>query len=473
VLEDLAFEAHRAQPDLAGTADIDEGNLVKRLLHLKRNPGAHAAQLVAYLQDRSGLLVERGNGVFTFPHRTFQEYLAACRLTGGSFPQEVADLARNDPGRWREVTLLAGAKAASGAVATVWYLADALCFREPGSPGACPEDEWGALLAGQAVAESADLSRIGEANEEKLARLRRWLLHLMRTESFPVVERAAAGKALAVLGDPRFDPRRWYLPSEPDLGFLEVPAGSFLMGSDSEDDPELDTDEGPRHEVTLPVFWLGRYPVTVGQFAVFAEESGHSMESSCWRDGALSMPVTDVSWLDALAYCNWLGERLRELALDTRGRASGSETLWSGLVSGSLHVSLASEAEWEKAARGQEGRTFPWGAQPDANRANYDDTGLGDRSAVGCFPGGIGPYGHEELSGNVWEWTRSRQRRYPYRRQDGREDFKNTPGDQRVVRGGAFHVTSRGIRCAYRYWPNPFVRDVVIGFRVALSPFPL
>ena len=150
------------------------------------------------------------------------------------------------------MVLLAGAKAASGTPASVWYLADALCFREPGNPGVGPKDEWGALLAGQTVVESADLVRVGEANEPKLKRLRRWLLRLMRAEDFPALERAAAGKTLAVLGDPRFDPDLWWLPKEPDLGFVEVPAGSFPMGSDPEDVPKSETweNESPRHSVT-------------------------------------------------------------------------------------------------------------------------------------------------------------------------------------------------------------------------------
>ena len=378
VLEELAFEAHRAQPDLAGTADLDEGRLIARLLHLNRNPGANAGQLIAYLRDRSGLLVERGNGVFTFPHRTFQEYLAACHLTGGSYPQEVAELGRKDPGRWREVVLLAGAKAASGAIAGVWYLADALCFQEPADAKAGSKDDWGALLAGQAIVESANLSRIGEANEPKLARLLRWLVSLMRRDDFPVLERAAAGRALAALGDPRFDPQLWCLPKEPDLGFLEVPAGAFAMGSDESKDPESFDDERPRHTVVLSEFWMGRYPVTVGQYRVFVEATGYQPRDHHWQEGLSTQPVVWVTWGDALAYCRWLDERLRGLAsgLGGEGRLS---ILWSDLAAGKLQVSLPSEAQWEKAARGTGGMLYPWGDKVDANRANYADTGLREK----------------------------------------------------------------------------------------------
>jgi formylglycine-generating enzyme required for sulfatase activity len=472
VLEELAFEAHRAQPDLAGTADLDEGRLVARLLHLTRNPGANAGQLVAYLRDRSGLLVERGNGVFTFPHRTFQEYLAACHLTGGSYPQEVAELGREDPGRWREVVLLAGAKAASGAVAGVWYLADALCFREPGDAEARPRDDWGALLAGQAVVESANLARVGEANEPKLARLRRWLVHLMRSESFPVLERAVAAKALAALGDPRFSPEHWWLPKELNLGFVEIPAGPFQMGSDPEEDSASYEDERPRHSVTLPGFWLSRYPVTIGQYRAFVEASGYRPADPDWQDGFSTQPVVWVSWNEALAYCQWLGERLRDLASGSE-RERGSPDLWSGLALGSLRASLPSEAEWEKAARGVAGLNYPWGPKADANRANYDDTGLGERSAVGCFPGGASPHEVEELSGNVWEWTRSLDGGYPYEPIAARENLEASSESLRVLRGGAFYDDSGDVRCASRGRASPVDRDVYVGFRVVLSPFPL
>jgi predicted NACHT family NTPase len=181
VLEELAFRAHGAQAELLGTADVPEGDLVSRLMHLSRNPGANPRQLVDYLRDRSGLLVERGQGVYTFPHRTFQEYLSACHLTGGTFPEELADLARKEPGRWREVLLLAGAKAARGAGSTVWSLADALCYLDPEDPRRSVEDLWGALLSGQVVAESADLARLGKANEAKLERLRKWRIEAMRS----------------------------------------------------------------------------------------------------------------------------------------------------------------------------------------------------------------------------------------------------------------------------------------------------
>lgn len=142
----LAFEAHRDQPTLIGTADITQNKLVEALMRLQQNPDVRPARLIEYLRDRTGLLEPRGVGIYAFPHRTFQEYLAACHLTDVGFPDELAELFRSKPNRWREVALLAGAKAVRGTASAAWTLAEALCFEEPSAQKSAEESSyWGAF----------------------------------------------------------------------------------------------------------------------------------------------------------------------------------------------------------------------------------------------------------------------------------------------------------------------------------------
>jgi formylglycine-generating enzyme required for sulfatase activity len=475
-LNELAFDAHASQPELTGAADIPGDRVVGGLFRINQSPDVNPARLVEYLSDRAGLLLPRGNNVYAFPHRTFQEYLAACHLTDCDYPEELADRVKADPERWREAALLAAAKAAEGASASLWLLVDALCDGEPDSAKGA-QDLWAAQIAGLAVAERGELGKVTPRAKPRIERVGRWLVQAMRSTRLPPVERARAGDALGKIGDPRFLPReQGCLPIGQDLGFLEIPMGTFLMGSDKKRDPAAYPDEMPQHEQRdFPLFYMARYPVTVDQFRAFVEDSKHPIgDPNCLR-GRPNHPVVRVSWSEAWAYADWLTEKLVAW--------TGTPVWMSRLLAGEgedgrrWRVVLPSEAEWEKAARGTDGRIYPWKDEADPNKANYDKAGIGGTSAVGCFAAGASAYGCEEMSGNVWEWTRSLwpnkvdgSEGYPYDAGDGREVRRASSSLHRVVRGGSFVDLDRPVRCAIRLHTLD-VRSGHIGFRVAVSPY--
>ena len=251
-----------------------------------------------------------------------------------------------------------------------------------------------------------------------------------------------------------------HLPDDPLLGFVEIPAGSFLMGSD----PDIDTlaydverwSAGqPQGTVDVPAFFIGRSEVTVAQFGAFVRAAGHAANPQALA-GPPIHPASFVSWPDALAYCRWLEELLRDSAATPPELAN--------LLAEGWRVTLPNEAQWEKAARGDDGRIFPWGNELRRDRANFATVRPAPAGELACPEC---PYGLSDMSGNVWEWTRSPWQPYPYDETDDREGLE---GDALwVMRGGSFSDPVRNVRAAIRGAAGPDVRREFIGFRVVIA----
>ena len=220
------------------------------------------------------------------------------------------------------------------------------------------------------------------------------------------------------------------------------------MGSDLAKDGDAYSSEQPQHTVDLPEFYISKYPVTNVQYAAFVQSTAHRVPEHWENDkipsGKERHPVRYVSWDDAVAFCEWLSRETGKL------------------------FQLPSEAEWEKAARGTDGRTYPWGDKlPTTDLCNFDHN-VGDTTPVGKYsPEGDSPYGCVDMASNVWEWTRSLYEDYPYDQEDGREDL--SARGMRVLRGSSFEDTKDIVRCASRGGHAPYVCFGISGFRVSFS----
>jgi formylglycine-generating enzyme required for sulfatase activity len=424
-----------------------------------------------------------GERQFTFPHRTFQEFLAACHLAAqDDFPAACARLARAAAGHWQLVLPLAArlAKVERGASAADELIGGGSVtdLRERRSPDA---DDWTcAILAGTQLLEIGLGSiRKRERTHAIEARVTAWIAAALPPHpdegGLPAAQRTYAGDLLASLGDPRFDPQRFHLPADEMLGFVHIPAdAAFRIGTrkaNAQQVREITGSQVPDREINddltpTPAFYIARYPVTVAQLRTFVEATGRAPgDANALRDPD-NRPVRYINWHEALAYCDWLNETLANAAVldGTEAARLVREESW--------RVALPSELEWEKAARGGlADAVFSWGDTPDPNRANYWDSEIGTTSAVGCFP--ANGFGLSDMIGNVWEWTRSGYAPYPYQGDDGRERPEPKEDDRLVVRGGAWNHLPDHARCAIRLRPRPDYRDFSLGFRVVLRSAPV
>lgn len=466
-----------------------------------------------------------------FHHQLLQEYLAALevlrrreagedlarlwqapRLREAMPPAEAGewDALPEPPGTgWEETTVLA-----CGLAADAPALVEAVRAHNPNLAGRC----W--LEAGTAWAEAAQTELKPKLQQDLLAELYDPRMHLRA--------RLQAGYTLGHLDDPRFEPQVINGVKVIPPALVPVPGDTYTIGS-GDDDKAAVKAERPQHTVDLPGFAIGKWPVTNAEYACFMQAGGYKDEQwwetqlarrwlrgedvtggqltailrtwtslrsnpnwkeayqqagifspqaiqawewlvglseeeevkaavirgmslksrECpqyWFDTTYSnpsQPVVGITWFEANAYCAWLSA------------AAGRP------------FRLPTEAEWEAAARGLDGRVFPWGNDWDSGRANTIEGRVQKTSPVGAYAAAdsAGPFEGEDQAGNVWNWTSSLYRPYRYQADDGREDPQAE--GERCVRGGSWNYDRRLARCAYRSGLVPVYFG--LGFRV-LSP---
>ena len=447
ILAPLALWMHEVNP---GLGLVKREALRRRLATVyeergEDNPQAAARQFLSDVRDHAGLLLERGPGEYGFIHLTFEEYLAAVAVALQG-PTEVTPIVEQlsryvGDAAWREVARLAVCylgiiqqrEEAAGAVV------EGLLERAPGAPGEA------AVLAGEAVLDACPAGVPARSRERTITAL---VPAMQNAEVAPPLRRQA-GWLLGQLG---------WLPDDLDA-FVEVAPGPFLYREEREE-----------REIAHR-YWVAKYPVSNAQYARFIEDGGYgqrewwSEEGWAWRtEGERSkpgywesaewnnpiFPVVGVTWFEAQAYARWLDARLETMAMADGARERKPD---------GYAVRLPTEEEWERAARGQHGREYPWGNEFELVRANTEESDVerkwGIRTTAVCtYPQGASPAGAWDMSGNVWEWTAS---------------WWGEESERRVLRGGSWLNTSRLARCASRYRNLPGYWGYSIGFRVVVS----
>ncbi|MBN1370430.1 MAG: SUMF1/EgtB/PvdO family nonheme iron enzyme [Anaerolineaceae bacterium] len=432
LLAPLALWMHTVSP---GVGLVKREDLLRELKRLFENRGEENAEkkardFLADVHEHTALLLERGPSEYGFIHLTFEEYLAGVgmALQAEGQPDVIFEQIKDHVGdpAWREVALLA-----VGYVGLIQQMPgvagkvlEKLVTEQPGEPGAA------VALAGEAACDSRAVG-IGKPSLEKVIEA---LITTMQNADVEKRLRRSAGFSLGALG--------W--KPEGLEQFIEIPAGTFLYGDDK-----------TPHNIPY-AYWIAQFPVTNAQYSEFIAAGGHKThrcwskagwewkeqeqrtQPGYWDDSTWNnpiFPVVSVSWYEAEAYAAWRSEQMRQ----------------AGQLPEGCIARLPTEQEWEKAARGTDGREFPWGDAFDQRFANTRESGGLGTTAVCTYPQGVSLSGAWDMSGNVFEWTRSKE------------------GSRNVLRGGSWRSAVRLARCAFRFRSGPDDFYYYIGFRLVLS----
>ncbi|MCP4287575.1 MAG: SUMF1/EgtB/PvdO family nonheme iron enzyme, partial [Gammaproteobacteria bacterium] len=540
MLQYLAFTTHSRGQD-AGR-EIEERALTDLLCQYladRRHKTPEAAALlvddfVSVSRQRGSLLEERA-GRHRFSHLSFQEFLTARYLA--EVEREVSRIvdfveaeARANDSWWREPVLLVMGylhiTTPDTAVALIQQLAELDDDQPAYTALALAKTE----LAATAFLEWGGSKTTRQALAQRLVNL---ITDTTLTGASPPL-RAAAGRVLARLGDPR--PGVTVIveetghPAWPDFVWCKVPAGPFLLGA-NDDEKDAYADERPQHELTLPTFYIARYPVTNAQFDPFIKAGGYDdlqwwteagwewrkgidpdlnqlpdedlrkqyadwlanrpaeqrHQPYWWQDERLNLPnlpLVGVNWYETMAYCRWVTHEFQVSNMEFRVWRDGQ--IETQRLKPDNEIRLPTEAEWEKAAgwdpTANRKRVYAWGDEWDETKANVGEV-IGLPSPAGIFPAGAASCGALDITGNVWEWMKSSWGSFDYNNPGFQYPFKDarpqttsgqregldTPGF-RALRGGSWPGNGRSARVSARYSYRPVGFGDSFGFRLVVAP---
>lgn len=494
-LHEIAFQAHQQAVDGRGVvskaivrAILDPffACMIEPAQPDRVSRSVSSAKTEAFLEvlcEETGLLQAEDDETYVFPHLTFQEYLAACYLAALNKHMEMYTLWCTQQDRWREPLLLLMRRLVIQEklpLAQSWLtlLLQARCGELPKADDQQQRD--GILAAGcyEALGRGQTL---GSGGYDVLAfetNLRSRLLEILHhpDPAIHLSQRVEAGTALGVLADPRYPvsvgewcahiERRNECFGEPNGYWCFVRAGTYQVGGWSNGSVSA--------SITLPSFWIARFPITVAQFAPFVKKGYTNgakrwwtplgwqwrqeqmrIEPWGWQDERYNhpnQPVIAVTWYEAAAWAVWLTEQLADV------------------LPPGYEVRLPTEAEWEAAAAydGEMQRSaYPWGKDESSiERAVYDAATLQQPAPVGCCIAGKAACGALDLAGNVWEWTTSDYHKHPKGSAVVQKEF--THNSLPALRGGSYFNDSTYVRCGARDRHPPGSEVDLVGFRVIL-----
>ena len=454
VLESFACTVQESAQPGADTTVFRIGGLLDALYEAGYNP--RVQDVAAYLERHAGLLVSPSRGLFYFSHRSLQEHLAACELTCRDaakrrppvpmerhFPAGLIRRVQEQPARWRNVAYLAADELMTQGrtgEALLREVLDEFC-----QPYLTAQHAPAAVVIALTIARHHalfDLCQSDRRYRRDLEPLRQVALQVLTdVTNFTPAERNIAGELLG--RHPEHDTRKGVgcrADGLPDIDWVEIPE------TDAQGRCEFIYQENERR--VEPTFWMARYPITCSQFRAFvAAEDGFT--NPRWWEGLAAPedervapgeqafkfwnhPRERVSWYDAIAFCRWLTAKAQAHPA-LLPPALQRQSNW--------RITLPTEWQWEKAARGHDGRQYPWGADYQVGYANINETWqkkgphyLAKSSAVGMYPHGASPYGLLDIGGNLWERCLNEY---------NNPDRIHVEGDaDRVVRGGSFFLAT-------------------------------
>ena len=479
-LYQAARRAHAASGHEEAVAEVQDTLLVECLSPYLRNDANKARQFVEYIRAEAGLLIPYGVTTYRFPHRSFQEFLAACSWVAESdFAKKISDaICGDDTALWREVFVLAVGQAAR--TSSPGMAADAVhrVVQRSQNEGDIIREHELLQIASEALCEIG-LNTLGvdDLGKNVLETVRQRLVASLSKAELTGKRRNELAVKLHAVGDPRKE-----LVELDQMAFCHVPPGDVWLNIDSKTPEE----GGHLFKDLKHGYWMGKYPVTKAQFKAYLREAEREAEDIDSIKGEPTLPVNWVSWNEIGPFCEWLTARWRDrerlpkdwevrlpTALEWEKSARGGVEIPREPVTRNIADGLSGENVVELKVNPNPRRVYPWAADnvKVSSLANVSEFGLSEPSALGLFPRGVGPYGCWDQAGNVWEWTMT-----PYE-----EDYP--PKEHRVLKweadefnegimlaGGGFYVDESGVGCSARDWLLPDGWHDGLGFRVSLSP---